>query len=68
MFDSLTNRLASVFGSLGTKVNLTERDVDAALKSIRMALLEADVHFTVVRDFVGRVRDRAIGTEILRGL
>ena len=68
MFDSLTNRLAAVFGSLGTKVNLTERDVDAALKSIRMALLEADVHFTVVRDFVGRVRDRAIGTEILRGL
>jgi signal recognition particle subunit SRP54 len=68
MFDTLTDRLQDVFKRLRGKGKLTERDVDEALREVRMALLEADVNFKVVKDFVGRVRDRAIGSDVLESL
>ena len=63
MFELLTERLNAVFTRLGNKGRLTEKDVDEALREIRMALLEADVNFRVVRDFVGLVRERALEDE-----
>ena len=68
MFELLTERLNAVFTRLGNKGRLTEKDVDEALREIRMALLEADVNFRVVRDFVGRVRERALEDDVLRSL
>ena len=64
MFDSLSDRLQGVFRSLRGEARLTEQTVEAALREIRMALLEADVNFKVVRDFVGRVKERAVGAEV----
>lgn len=61
MFESLTDRLQGVFGELRNHGRLSEADVDAALREVRLALLEADVNFRVVRDFVKRVRERAVG-------
>ncbi|MBI5231632.1 MAG: signal recognition particle receptor subunit alpha, partial [Coriobacteriales bacterium] len=61
MFQNLSDRLQAVFGKLTGKGHLTEADVDAAMREIRMALLEADVNFKVVKDFVARVRERAVG-------
>jgi signal recognition particle subunit SRP54 len=68
MFASLTDRLQGIFGSLQNRGRLTEADVDGALKEVRLALLEADVHFRVARDFIKRVRDRAVGTEVSQSL
>ncbi|HLH74935.1 MAG TPA: signal recognition particle protein [Chloroflexota bacterium] len=68
MFDTLTDRLQDVFKRLRGKGKLTERDVDEALREVRLALLEADVNFKVVKDFVGRVRERAVGVEVLESL
>jgi signal recognition particle subunit SRP54 len=68
MFENLTDRLQNVFARLGSKGRLTEGDVDEALKEVRRALLEADVNFKVVKDFVARVRERAIGQEVLKSL
>ena len=68
MFESLTDRLQTVFQRLGSKGRLSEADVDEALKEVRRALLEADVNFKVVKDFVGRVRERAVGEEITKSL
>ncbi len=68
MFDTLTDRLQDVFKRLRGKGKLTERDVDEALREVRMALLEADVNFKVVKDFVGRIRERAVGGEVLESL
>ena len=68
MFDTLTDRLQDVFKRLRGKGMLTERDVDEALREVRMALLEADVNFKVVKDFIGRVRERAVGIEVLESL
>jgi signal recognition particle subunit SRP54 len=68
MFDALTDRLQGIFGELRSHGRLTEVDVDSALKEVRLALLEADVHFRVARDFIKRVRDRAIGTEVSQSL
>jgi len=68
MFDLLTEKLTGVFQRLGRKGRLTEEDVDSALREIRLALLEADVHFRVVRDLTARVRERAVGEEVLRGV
>src|SRR5579884_1026180 len=68
MFDTLTDRLQDVFKRLRGKGKLTERDVDEALKEVRLALLEADVNFKVVRSFVGRLRERAVGVEVLQSL
>lgn len=68
MFDGLTTRLTGIFGKLSGKGRLTAEDLDAALKEIRIALLEADVNFRVARDLVARVREQANGTQILVGL
>ncbi|HLH25181.1 MAG TPA: signal recognition particle protein [Chloroflexota bacterium] len=68
MFESLSDKLQEVFGRLGRKGKLTEQDVDAAMKEVRMALLEADVSFKVVKQFVARVRERAVGVDVLESL
>src|SRR5213083_1927886 len=68
MFDSLSTRLQDVFKTLRGQGRLTEELVEAALREIRLALLEADVNFKVVKAFIDRVRDRAMGQEVLRSL
>jgi signal recognition particle subunit SRP54 len=68
MFDSLSTRLQDVFRSLRGEARLTEETVEAALREIRMALLEADVNFKVVKAFIDRVRDRAVDQEVLKSL
>ncbi|MDI3316462.1 MAG: signal recognition particle protein [Bacillota bacterium] len=68
MFEQLSERLKATFQRLRGRGRLTEKDVDEALREVRLALLEADVHFRVVRDFVARVRERAIGEEVLGSL
>ncbi len=68
MFESLSEKLNGVFSRLGRKGRLTEQDVDEALREVRIALLEADVNFKVVRTFVAAVRERAIGEDVLTGL
>lgn len=68
MFENLTNRLNQVFDQLRRRGKLSEADVDAAMREVRLALLEADVHFSVVKSFVARVRERAIGAEVSRAL
>jgi signal recognition particle subunit SRP54 len=68
MFDALSTRLQDVFKSLRGEARLSEAHVDAALREIRLALLEADVNFRVVKAFVDRVRTRALGQEVLRSL
>jgi signal recognition particle subunit SRP54 len=68
MFDSLTDRLGDVFDRLRRHGALTEDDVGAALREIRIALLEADVALPVVRDFVAAVREKALGQEVLRSV
>src|SRR6187455_3153875 len=68
MFESLSTRLQGVFKSLRGGARLTEATVDAALREIRLALLEADVNFRVVKAFVDRVRAKAVGEEVLRSL
>src|SRR5256714_9598088 len=68
MFDSLSTRLQDVFRTLRGQGRLTEDLVEAALREIRLALLEADVNFKVVKAFVDRVRDRAMGQDVLRSL
>ncbi|MEO7275735.1 MAG: signal recognition particle protein [Vicinamibacterales bacterium] len=68
MFDSLGNRLQDVFRSIRGETRLTPETVEVALREIRMALLEADVNFKVVKAFVDRVRDRAVDQEVLASL
>ena len=68
MFESLSTRLQDVFKSLRGEARLTETSVDAALREIRLALLEADVNFRVVKAFIDRVRVKAVGEEVLRSL
>ena len=68
MFESLSDKLQGVFDRLGRKGKLTEQDVDEALREVRLALLEADVNFRVVRTFVAKVRERAVGSEVLQSL
>nr|WP_287045305.1 signal recognition particle protein [Herpetosiphon sp.] len=68
MFENLSDRLTDVFNRLGSKGRLTESDVDAGLREVRLALLEADVNFKVVKDFVARVREQAIGEEVTKSL
>jgi signal recognition particle subunit SRP54 len=68
MFESLSNRLQDVFKTLRGETRLTPENVEAALREIRLALLEADVNFKVVKAFVDRVRDRALGQDVLRSL
>ena len=68
MFDALSTRLQDVFRSLRGEARLTEATIEAALREIRLALLEADVNFKVVKAFVDRVRDKATGQDVLRSL
>ncbi|RLC70115.1 MAG: signal recognition particle protein [Chloroflexi bacterium] len=68
MLESLTEKLSAIFKRLSGKGRLTEKDVDEALRQIRLVLLEADVNFKVVKDFVSRVRERAVGAEVLESL
>jgi signal recognition particle subunit SRP54 len=68
MLEVLTQKLTAVFDKLGRKGKLSEGDVDEALRQVRLALLEADVNFKVVKEFLSRVRERAIGSEVLRSL
>jgi len=68
MFESLSTRLQDVFKSLRGETRLTPETIEAALREIRLALLEADVNFKVVKAFVDRVRDRAMGQDVLRSL
>jgi signal recognition particle subunit SRP54 len=68
MFESLTDRLNAVFENLRRHGKLTEEDVDRAMREVRLALLEADVNYAVVKDFVSRVRERSVGHEVSRAL
>ena len=68
MFESLTDKLQAVFRRLGKRGILREADVDEVLRGIRLALLEADVHYKVVKDFIGRVRERTVGAEVTKSL
>ena len=68
MFENLTERLDQVFQGLRRRGKLSESDVDAAMREVRLALLEADVNYAVVKDFVERVRVRSVGQEVSRAL
>lgn len=68
MFESLSDKLQETFAQLGKKGKLTEGDVDKAMRDVRLALLEADVNYRVVKDFVKRVKERAIGAEVMKSL
>jgi signal recognition particle subunit SRP54 len=68
MFENLTDRLNSAFARLSSKGRLDEEDIDEAMKEVRRALLEADVNFKVVRQFVDKVKERAMGAEVLKSL
>ncbi|MBE9507833.1 MAG: signal recognition particle protein [Chloroflexi bacterium] len=68
MFENLTDKLQAVFRRLGKRGILREADVDEVLREIRLALLEADVHYKVVKGFIGRMRERAIGAAITKSL
>ncbi|PKM96104.1 MAG: signal recognition particle protein [Firmicutes bacterium HGW-Firmicutes-1] len=67
-FESLSDKFQSIFANLKRKGRLTEQDVTAAMKEVKMALLEADVNFKVVKDFVNTVKERAIGQDVMEGL
>ena len=68
MFDNLSSRLQDVFGDLRSKGRLTEADIDAAMREIRLALLEADVNFKVVKSFVASAKEKALTAEVLESL
>jgi len=68
VFENLTQRLEDVFNGLRRRGKLSESDVDAAMREVRLALLEADVNYGVVKDFVGRVRERSVGQEVSKAL
>lgn len=67
-FESLTTKLQETFKRLKGKGKLTEKDVKEAMREIKLALLEADVNYKVVKDFVGRLNERAVGTEVMESL
>ena len=68
MFETLTGRLNQLFDQLRKRGKLSEADVDAAMREVRLALLEADVHFSVVKDFITRVRARTVGADVSKAL
>jgi signal recognition particle subunit SRP54 len=68
LFENLSDKLQAVFSRLSNRGKLSEADVDVALREVRLALLEADVNFKVVKEFMARVRERAVGAEVLRSL
>jgi signal recognition particle subunit SRP54 len=68
MFETLSERLEGVFRKLGGQGRITERNIEEALREVRLALLEADVNVKVVKDFVEHVKSKALGQEVLRSL
>src|SRR5215813_6354973 len=68
MFESLTQRLENVFDRLRGRGRITEKDVEEAMREVRQALLEADVNFRLVKQFVKNVQERAVGAEVLQSL
>ena len=68
MFENLTERLNNIFKQLRRHAKLSEADVDSAMREVRLALLEADVNYGVVKDFIARVRTRAVGQEVSKAL
>ena len=64
MFDALSDRLEGIFSRVRNRGRLSERDIDEVSRELRVALLEADVNVRVVRAFIGRVKERALGTEL----
>ncbi len=68
MFETLTDKLQGAFKRFGSRGVVTEEDLDQALREVRMAMLEADVNFKVVREFTARVKEKALGAEVLRSL
>ncbi|MDX6514255.1 MAG: signal recognition particle subunit, partial [Gaiellaceae bacterium] len=68
MFDSLSDKLQSALGDLRGRGRLDEESISRAMREIRLALLEADVNFQVVKEFVGGVRERALGQDVLKSL
>ena len=67
-FDSLSDKFQNIFAGLRKKGKLSEADVKAAMREVKMALLEADVNFKVVKQFVDSVRERAVGVEVMESL
>ena len=68
MFGSLTEKIDKVFKQLRGEAVLSEQNITDALKEVRLALLEADVNFKIVKDFIERIREKAIGQEVFKGL
>ena len=68
MFDALSDRLRRTLGALTGRGRVSEADVEAAMREVRLALLEADVNFKVVKEFTARVRERAVGADVLESL
>ncbi|MEM6834926.1 MAG: signal recognition particle receptor subunit alpha, partial [Pseudomonadota bacterium] len=68
MFESLQERLGAVFDGLKKRGALSEGDVTTALREVRVALLEADVALPVVKDFIGKVKERAVGAEVIKSI
>jgi signal recognition particle subunit SRP54 len=68
MFENLTDKLTGIFNRLSSKGRLTEKDIDEALGQVRRSLLEADVNFRVARDFVARVKERSLGSDVMESL
>ena len=68
MLEALTDKLSGVFSKLGSHGTITEKDLDEAMREVRIALLEADVNFKVVRQFISTVRERALGQEVLQSI
>ena len=67
-FEGLSSKLQNIFKKLGKHGKLTEKEVKEAMREVRLALLEADVNYTVVKSFVNKVSERAIGSEVLESL
>ena len=68
LFSSLAEKLGNVFSKITSRGKLTEGDIKQAMREIRIALLEADVNYAVVKDFVARVSDKAVGEQVLKSL
>ena len=67
-FENLSDKLQEIFKGFRSKGTLTEKDLKEGLREVKLALLEADVNFKVVKDFVNRVQERAIGQDVLKSL
>ncbi|MHC5037776.1 MAG: signal recognition particle receptor subunit alpha, partial [Planctomycetota bacterium] len=68
MFESITEALTGIFGRMRGKGRLSEKNIREGMREVRLALLEADVHYKVVKDFVRRVTEKAVGEEVIRSV